>query len=645
MKVRLTESQYDSLLKAINPNKKLIITESQYKRLLLEFTGQFTGIEEGNGIKIISSGKEYTFKVYGVLNGELLVRNLNDGRYKSQYFLFNKNAIKNKTLNAEKSNVIQANYNDITKLTSKEKNVKWNRFTFKNVTSFQVFSDETFKLLIDPKIDTKTGKVLSNPDDKSPEEIKQIDFKDALIRGMEPNHMYQLTFYDDSTVKFKVTDKEGSIITIEFESVSERSFIDSNTFDKNTEEYNKFEELRDELKNATTDQEKEEITKEISNLVKSRANADKQDFNKPEVKTIKKTVYKGAVATKWITGLEDSVEYKDAKLLKIDLSKAVQHPNKIKVANKDQEAKINKLNQELAMANSDEEKKRIQDEIKNIDRILTLHFLNPDFDVYNKVSDGIDTFDLTLTLNYRPKEIAKQTKNGMVWTQNYDSKMYQKNFPLYGLKNLTIVKDKVFPSLTDKREVTRRERYNMPKLKVDYKYIQDYIKNNTNAKAIINSKPSVLMRLMGAKSKGMLPLEKLQSELGNVGTIKSPSDKFIAGHLVTMKPDFNTVKEVKDDAKLTEFKRLIVNAGSDVVKALVKRYTLGDEHVALTMKHEESGVMYTFFVQEKEELPEDEELGNNEYYVELKYNNNKNQAKKSIAKFKVKVINYNAPKL
>ena len=55
--------------------------------------------------------------------------------------------------------------------------------------------------------------------------------------------------------------------------------------------------------------------------------------------------------------------------------------------------------------------------------------------------------------------------------------------------------------------------------------------------------------------------------------------------------------------------------------------------------------MYTFFVQEKEELPEDEELGNNEYYVELKYNNNKNQAKKSIAKFKVKVINYDAPKL
>jgi hypothetical protein len=53
MKVRLTESQYDKLLKVVNQNKKLIITESQYKRLILESANQFTGIEEGNGIKII----------------------------------------------------------------------------------------------------------------------------------------------------------------------------------------------------------------------------------------------------------------------------------------------------------------------------------------------------------------------------------------------------------------------------------------------------------------------------------------------------------------------------------------------------------------------------------------------------------------
>jgi hypothetical protein len=642
MKIRLTESQYDKLLKVVNSNKKLIITETQYKRLLLEFAGQFTTIEEGNGIKIISNGKEFTFKVFGELNGELLVRNLNDGRYKSQYFLFNKNGLKNKTLRAEKSGVIKADYNDITTLTSKEQNANWKQFIFQNVTSFQVFSDETFKLVIDPKIDTKTGKVLSNPEDKAPEEIKQIDFKDALVRGIESNHMYQLTFYDNSTVKFKVSEKEGSVITIEFETVSERSFIDSNTFDKNTEEYKKFEVLQSQLKNASTEEEKTEIEQEISILVKDREDYDKKDENKSELKTIKKTVYNGGVATKWVGGLEDSVEYKDAKELKIDLSKVVKHPNKIKVANKDQEAKINKLNQELAMASTDEEKKKIQDEIKDIDRELTLHFLNPDFDVYNKVSDGIDTFDLTLMLNYRPESVSKKTKNGMEWSQNYDSKMYSKNFPLYGLKNLTIIKDKVLPSLTDKREVNKGDKLDLSRKEMEFKKIKDYI-YSSNASSELLRRPKGLMRLLNT-DKGVIPLETLQAELGNNLKTKDKRDKFIAGNYVAFKADFESVSKVDDAAQLETFKRLITAYGNKFPKAVVKKYTVGDNHVSLIMKDEESGIMYSLFIQNADEDGE-EKLAEDTYNIQLKFNNNSKQAKKSIAKFKIEVKDYHATKL
>jgi hypothetical protein len=79
-----------------------------------------------------------------------------------------------------------------------------------------------------------------------------------------------------------------------------------------------------------------------------------------------------------------------------------------------------------------------------------------------------------------------------------------------------------------------------------------------------------------------------------------------------------------------------------LVKALVKRYTIGDNHVALNIRNE--SIMYTLFIQNNDEIGE-EKLNNNEYYVELKYNTSKNEAKQSIAKFKIEVKDYNATKL
>jgi hypothetical protein len=83
MKIRLTESQYDKLLKLVNQNKKLIITESQYNRLILEGNSQveFNKIKDGQAFKIKTSNREFEFEVIGYDNGQLLVKNTNDGRY------------------------------------------------------------------------------------------------------------------------------------------------------------------------------------------------------------------------------------------------------------------------------------------------------------------------------------------------------------------------------------------------------------------------------------------------------------------------------------------------------------------------------------------------------------------------------------
>lgn len=693
MKVRLTESQYNDLLKVINPNKKLIITESQYKRLILEGSSQleFNQIKGGELIKIKASNKDFIFEVISADDARLLLKNTNDGRYVNVYFFLDFNAIDNNQLATKISKAKAGPYSKITPNLIKDTE-SWKTFTFKNVTSFQVFKDKSATDLL-LNIDTKTGKEIkqqnNDVDDDGPMDVDtDREIRDNLIKGIEPNTSYKITFFDKSTLKFFVTEKNGSVIDIKFKTKSEKADMSyDDMFNKNAEDRGEFFDGQNKIINSLTSKVKEintwlsnhdrtinKLTDKLNNsstndervanqaaLDKANANKDKyteiakkysEDIQKAQdlkdkywdrgpryqgVNTISTTDYTDGFASRWVKTIEESPEYEHSKGLKIDLSNIKIHRGKLKVQNKKQEDEIAKLNKQLSSATDEVEKKRIEDRLKEINRANVLFFQNKEFDVYtksfNRPTDNFSAFDLLVTLMYRPVD------------GNPDSKLYSKNFPLKGIINLTIIKDDKGPSLTDKREVTRRERYNMPKLKVDYKYIQDYIKNNTNAKAIINSKPSVLMRLLGAKSKGMLPLEKLQSELGNVDTSKNPSDKFIAGRYVTMKPNFTTVKEVKDDAKLNEFKRLMINAGSDVVKALVKRYTLGDEHVALTMKHEESGVMYTFFVQEKEELPEDEELGNNEYYVELKYNNNKNQAKKSIAKFKVKVINYDAPKL
>lgn len=692
MKVRLTESQYDSLLKVINPNKKLIITESQYKRLILEGSSQleFNQIKGGELIKIKASNKDFIFEVISADDARLLLKNTNDGRYVNVYFFLDFNAIDNNQLTTKISKAKAGPYSKITPNLIKDTE-SWKTFTFKNVTSFQVFKDKSATDLL-LNIDTKTGKEIkqqnNDVNDDGPMDVDtDREIRDNLIKGIEPNTSYKITFFDKSTLKFFVTEKNGSVIDIKFKTKSEKADMSyDDMFDKNAEDRIEFFDGQNKIINSLTSKVKEintwlsnhdrtinKLTDKLNNsstndervanqaaLDKANANKDKyteiakkysEDIQKAQdlkdkywdrgpryqgVNTISTTDYTDGFASRWVKTIEESPEYEHSKGLKIDLSSIKIHRGKLKVQNKEQEDEIAELNKQLSSATDEVEKKRIEDRLKEINRANVLFFQNKEFDVYtksfNNPEDNFSAFDLLVTLTYRPVE------------GNPDSKLYSKNFPLKGIINLTIIKDDKGPSLTDKREVTRRERYNMPKLQADYKYIQDYIKNNTNARAIINSKPSVLMRLLGAKSKGMLSLEKLQAELGNANSKSVASDKFIAGKYVLFKPDFDTVKDVKDDDRLTEFEDSIISSGEEIIKGLVKRYALGDGHRVLNVLKKDSDLMYSFFIQEKQELPKDIELKDNEYYIELKYNTNKKEVKKSIAKFKIKVINYDTPK-
>lgn len=653
MKIRLTESQYNNLLKTINTNKKLTITESQYKRLILESADQFTGIETGNGIKIIAGKSTYTFKVFAVLNDELLVRNLNDGRYTTQYFLIKPGNLENNSLKTKKSKAIIYDYNSLEEFNRKEKDAQLKPFTFKNITSFEVYKDDKFKMLIEPKLDVETGERITP---KSKHENDSNEFKDNLIRGIEPNHMYQLTFNDDSTVKFSVKQKSNAVIDIEFETVSEKTSMSSDEVSRSNKNNDKvwadwlkkqkllIANLKKTIKNTDDPTEKDKLVKQLSKAEDDKEKNSKNINREEGLKSVSRIIYKGGNATKWMEALINSAEFKYKTGLKIDLNNTIVNKQRIKTLNKANDVEIAKLKKELASASTKEDKQRIQKELNDIDRILTLHFLNDKFDVYDNVAEGLRTFDLIVTLSYRPEEITKDLENGMEWDLNPKSEIYTKNFPLNGIKSLTIVKDKVVPSLTDKRDgdvmnMEPGEKLDLSRAHMDFKEINDYIVKS-NADKTILSRPNRVFQLMGFKAKGMLPLEALQNELGNRLATKDARDKFIAGNLVLFEPDFTSANVVNNKAQLDIFESLV--RGS-TPKALVKRYAVGDNHVALNIR--DGKVMYTLFIQTKDESV-DEQLRENEYYVELKFNNNNNNEKKeSIAKFKIKVIDYKATKL
>jgi hypothetical protein len=638
MKVRLTESQYDKLLKVVNPNKKLIITESQYRRLILEANSQvvFSKIKGGQAFKIKASNKDFEFEVIDSDNGQLLVKNTNDGRYVNVYFFIDFNGINNNQLITKISKAKAGPYSRITPELIKDAET-WKVFTFKNVTSFHVFKDKTFseELL---SINTKTGEEINNPDEEGSTDVDYAkEIRDGLIKNVVPNKSYQITFYDDSILKFFVLEKKGSVIDIKFKTKSEKVAMNyddvSSENEKNRniwfkEQDKKINQLTLQLKGTKDKNEADKIKASIKKLEQEKKDYDAKNGRYEGFQTISTSDYTDGAASKWVTGIEDSPEYENGKLLKIDLSKLTlqKNNNKIIAMNKKNDDEVVRLNKELSMAETQTEKDKIRQELKNI--------------------QSGNIFNLLVTLIYKPKPKSKATNQGMEWVGiNPDSKDYSKNFPLYGIKDLSVIDDDKGTSFTggDANAVNMEpgEKYDLSRQEMDRNEIENFIKKSNADKFILNT-PNKMLRFLGARRKGMIPLEALQQELGNPLKNKDPKDKFIAGHLVSFKPELENVKVVNNKTVLNEFKTIVSRYKSSTPKALVKRYTVGDNHVALNIRDGER--MYTLFVQKENEL-DGEVLKEDEYYVELKYSNNDKEKKQSVAKFKIYVSDYHATKL
>lgn len=660
MKIRLTESQYDKLLKLVNPNKKLIITESQYNRLILEGNSQveFNKIKDGQAFKIKTSSREFDFEVIGSDNGQLLVKNTNDGRYANVYFFIDFNAIDNKKLITKISKSNAGPYSKITPELIKDTET-WKVFTFKNLTSFKVFKDKTFSDELF-SIDVNTGEEVKQDDGDLDVNLER-ELRDNLVKGIVPNNSYQITFYDKSTLKFFVTDKKGSIIDIKFKTKSGKDKMsDFDAYDAETqgrdlwfdEQTKLIDSLKLELTRATDPKKIKTLQDKLTNANNLMDDYYSKGGRYEGFETISVSDYTDGIASKWVESIEGSAEYEFGKLLKIDLSRIKVHEGKVKVTNKE-DAEINNLKKQLETATDDTEKQKIETKLKQIQRASVLHFQNepgkPEFKSFNSEEDNYSAFDLLVTLIYKPKSVTKQTNKGMEWDNNLTGKDYSKNFPLKGIIDLKLIKDSKGPSLTDKREVKKGNRLDLNDISIEYSKIKDYIKNDINAQNMILKRPNVLMTLLGFKEKGIIPLEKLQSDLGFYTSRKDPNDKFIAGHYILFNCDFDGGGQVFNSEQFEMFKELLDNGIQ--TRALVKRYAIGDEHVALNMKvasnnDNEPDTLYTISILDKKESKESGVASKgiqNEYDVLLKFNKGKTK-KEKVANFKIKVLDYNATK-
>lgn len=652
MRLILTESQYNKLLGTIITNKKLTITESQYKRLILEANSQdvFSEIKPGQAFKIKASGKDFKFEIIDSKNGQLLVKSLDDTT--DIYFFIDYNGLINNNLITYKSKENAGPYSRIDGNLDKERLKSWSKYTIKNVSSFEVFETKLFNNSLF-SINTEDGQKIKNEyDDEGPMDINLTrEFKDNLIKGMEVNKSYLLKFHDDSTLKFFVTEKKGSILTINFKTKSTKK--DMSYDDVGSKEFKNKEvwfreqdkligELKNELQKTTDVKTKKEIQAKIDKAVKDK---DEYDLRYPRLQgleTISKSDYTSGAASKWVENLENSVEFKYGKVLKLDLDETKTHSGKIKIKNVEQDKKIADLKEKLANTTNDIEKKQIKQELKGIERINTLHFSNPEFDIYYP-DDDISTFDLTLLLEYKPEDvISKQSKTSVEWTQNPTKELKVKKFGLKGIKELTILERPSVPVLSKKAQLKKTE-INLDDLKGNLNNIYELTKNDAGLRDMILKRPSKIMQLLGLrKDKGIIPLEELQRGILNSKKSNTIYDKFVSDNNVRFETDFTTVnKTVGLEDEFEIFKRLLKNESIGI--AQVKRYRSGDNHIVLNMRRKGDGnniIIYSLFIGQNLESTDKYDI----FSVQLKVSYRKTDAKLLVAKFNIKIDKQNGYK-
>ncbi len=264
----------DRLYDHINgPKQKLIVTESQYKRLLREYEVRedinkvFDGIEVGDGLlfsnNVLSVTKEpkigydtskpvkdiiNKFEVLNIHTGKslketgLFLKKVEDGRYPKNIFFLSKdsfisidNVVKTFISYKEKINIDKFDdklANDIMSRYEVDGNLDpsiWKKFDIKNVAYIQVSKDSKD---FDNKENTKYIYSMEKNVEKGEKKTVIDEFKKNIRENFDGGQAYKFNFDDKSWLVLNIKNKVGSKIEIEFlnDSKDNTKNIDKNSY-------------------------------------------------------------------------------------------------------------------------------------------------------------------------------------------------------------------------------------------------------------------------------------------------------------------------------------------------------------------------------------------------------------------------------
>ncbi len=324
MKLIITESQMDKLYGYINgPKKKLMVTENQYKRLLMEYEVRedinkiFNDIKVGDGIMFTNNVLPVTkkhhigfqrtdpnaikdkinkFEVLNIHIGKslkesgLFLKKVDDGRYPKNIFFLpkdafitNANIIKAFMSYKDKLNVDKFNddvADNIMNTYEIDGNLDpsiWKKFDIKDIGYIQISKNaEDF-------YDKDNAKYVYSMDknvEKGQKETVIDVFKENLREYVNGQQTYKLNFYDDSWLLLNIKKKIGNKIYVEFlnDPVGDIKDVDGKSYDNNGEAKNIIDDITPIRQNYNV----KEIYIDISNITHKFLKYDYSKITKDE---------------------------------------------------------------------------------------------------------------------------------------------------------------------------------------------------------------------------------------------------------------------------------------------------------------------------------------------------------------------------
>jgi len=324
MKLIITESQMDKLYGYINgPKKKLMVTENQYKRLLMEYEVRedinkiFNDIKVGDGIMFTNNVLPVTkkhhigfqrtdpnaikdkinkFEVLNIHIGKslkesgLFLKKVDDGRYPKNIFFLpkdafitNANIIKAFMSYKDKLNVDKFNddvADNIMNTYEVDGNLDpsiWKKFDIKDIGYIQISKNaEDF-------YDKDNAKYVYSMDknvEKGQKETVIDVFKENLREYVNGQQTYKLNFYDDSWLLLNIKKKIGNKIYVEFlnDPVGDIKDVDGKSYDNNGEAKNIIDDITPIRQNYNV----KEIYIDISNITHKFLKYDYSKITKDE---------------------------------------------------------------------------------------------------------------------------------------------------------------------------------------------------------------------------------------------------------------------------------------------------------------------------------------------------------------------------